>query len=220
MDIRDIFRIIKKHWILITSVACIAIIGSASISYLILDNVYEADAVMIISSPEDSQKQFTLSDYNLNTSLVNSYRSLLKTDRILSQVLKSINLPINVNELSNKINVTSDNDTELIKIAVEDTDPATAAKIANAVATVFIKEIPQIMKMDNVQLIDNAVPPQTPTKPNRKMIIAISMLLGFLLGFGIAFLIDYLDVSIKTSEQLEKILEVPILGIIPNMKER
>jgi capsular polysaccharide biosynthesis protein len=222
MDIRDVCRLIRKWWVLIVVITTASIVGAALVSLYVLQNVYEAKAVMIISSPlnKQEQNQLTLSDYDLNIKLVNSYRVICKTDRILSQVLSETGLVLTVQDLSDKISVTAQNDTEIINIAVQDTDPRIAALLANAVASVFVKEIPQIMRMDNVQIIDKALAPQAPVKPNRKMIVVIAALLGLLLSMGLALLIDYFDISVKTSDQLAKLMEAPLLGTIPHMLER
>jgi capsular polysaccharide biosynthesis protein len=222
MEIRDIFRIVAKRWPIIVLSTAIALIVSFLIAYFTMSNVYEADTIMIISSPDDAKQQspLTLNDYTLNTKLVDSYRVLCKTDRILNQVIQEAKLPLSTKQLGSKINVTAESDTEIIRITVQDESADTAAVIANAVASVFMREIPQIMKMNNVQVIDNAVPTSTPIKPDRIVIVAVAAALGLLLGFGICVLIEYLDVSVKSTEQLEKLLEAPVLGFIPHMQER
>ncbi len=219
MELRDILQLIKKRWLLLFLFTITSLAAAAAVSIYYLQNVYESTTVMIIGMPgsKTGQNPLTLSDYNLNLQLVSSYRVLCKTDRILNQVLSETGSTLTTKELSKKIKVTAQNDTEIISIAVQDGDPDVAAKLANAVATVFEKEIPQIMQMDNVQIIDKAVVSSIPVGPGRTMIIAISGLLGFLLGFGIIFLGEYFDVSIKTTEQLSEILGVPVLGSVPRL---
>ena len=219
MELRDILNLIKKRWVLLLLFTVLSISAASTVSITILQNVYESTTVMIIGLPggKTGQSPLTLSDYNLNLQLVNSYRVLCKTSRILNQVLAETGCMLTTEELSKKIKVTAQNDTEIISIAVQDGDPNVAAKLANAVATVFEKEIPQIMQMDNVQIIDNAVASGIPVGPSRMMIIAISGLLGFLLGFGVAFLSEYFNVSIKNTEQLVEILGVPVLGSVPHL---
>jgi capsular polysaccharide biosynthesis protein len=222
MEIKDIISLITKRWILIVTLSVAAILCAAVVSFYFLKDVYEASAVMIISSPRNNQDQgqLSLNDYTLNTKLVNSYRVLCKTDKILNQVISETKLPLTVKELSDKIDVTAQSDTEIINITVQDTNPKTAAQIANAVAKALKEKIPDIMQMNNVQIIDDATVPLLPVKPDRKMILAVAALLGLLVGVGIAFLIDYFDVSIKTSDQLVNLMEAPLLGIIPQMQER
>jgi capsular polysaccharide biosynthesis protein len=222
MEIRAIVRLIAKWWILIAAIAAVSVIGAAVVSFYFTQNVYESSAVMIIGSPRDAlqQNQMTLNDYTLNLKLVDSYRVLCKTDKILNEVIADTKLPLTVKELSDKINVTAQSDTDIIDIAVQDTDPQRASVLANAVATVFVEEIPGIMQMNNVQIIDNATVPKTPVKPDRKMIILLAGLVGLLLGAGIAFLIEYFDVTVKSDSQLSELLGAPVLGMIPQLNER
>lgn len=222
MEIKELLNLVRKWWILIFALFGASLAIAAFVSFYYLGNVYEAKAVMIISSPKDqvSQSQLTLNDYNLNIKLVNSYRVLCKTDRIMSQVLAETGLPLTTKELSEKISVTAQSDTEIIDIAAQDADPATAAKLANAMASVFIREIPRIMQMDNVQIIDPAAVPQIPVKPDKVLILVIGGVLGLILGIGISLTIEYLDVRIKDTEQLAKLMEAPVLGTIPHLQER
>lgn len=222
MEMKDVLRIVKKWWILIAVFVFVSVICSGIVSFYFLHNVYEASAVMIISSPQDTQgsAQLTLNDYTLNLRLVDSYKVLCKTETVLSQVMAETELPMTLEALSKEITVSAENDTEIINISVQDKDPNTAALIANAVAVVFVREIPQIMRMNNVQIIDKAIPNPVPVKPNKMMIIAISGLLGLIISIAIAFLIDYFDVSIKTPEQLAALVGAPVLGNIPHMMEK
>ena len=222
MEIRDILKMIKKWWIMITLLAVVSLLCAGVVCYYFLQNTYESSAVMIIGSPQDkqAQTQLTLDAYTLNTKLVDSYKVLCKTDRVLNQVIEETGLPMTLKALSQEIAVSADGDTEIIRIAVQDKDPNTAALIANAVSTVLLREIPQIMRMDNVQTIDKALPNPVPVKPNREMIIAVAGLLGLMAGIGLAFLIEYFDVSIKTPEQLIELVEAPVLGTIPHMAEK
>lgn len=221
MEIKDIVHSVAKWWILIALLVVAAVAVGGFISFYMLQNEYVATAVMIISAPRGQQSlnQMTLTDYTLNVQLVNSYKVLCKTDRILDEVLLETGLPLSANELTSKIDVSAQNETEIINIAVTDTNPVTASRLANAVASVFMKEIPQIMQMDNVQIIDKATVPQAPVRPDRKMIIAVAGLIGLLLGIGIALLLEYFDVTIKSAEQFAKLMEAPALGMIPHLQE-
>lgn len=223
MEIRDLIKIIAKRWPFIVSSAIIFLLGSALIAFFALSNVYQADTTMIIAS--DAATQVSLNDYTLNTKLVDSYRVLCTTDKILSLVFKdpdyqAMNVSLSEQQLSKKISVTAESDTDIIRISVQDADPATAVAIANAVANAFVSEIPKFLNTPNVKVIDKAVPNNTPIKPDRKLIVVVASLLGLLLGIGISVLVDYLDVSLKSTEQLEKLLEAPVLGSVPHMQER
>jgi capsular polysaccharide biosynthesis protein len=118
-----------------------------------------------------------------------------------------------------KVNVNLVKDTEIIKIQVMDTDPKLAAEIANETAEVFMDSVKTIMKVENVQVIDKAQPPENPVKPRPKLNMAIAGVLGIMAGVFLAFLLEYMDNTLKTPEDIEKHLGLPVLGAIPMVKD-
>jgi len=120
-------------------------------------------------------------------------------------------------QLSNKVSVTAAGDTEIIHIQVMDKDPVLAQSITNTMTRIFQSEVKDIMKMDNVQIIDEAPLPQIPAEPNRVRNVILGALIGLVMGIGLAFLLEYLDRSVKTEEQVTAILGVPVLGSIPRL---
>lgn len=217
LDIKQIFILLKHHiWKIIIISILLGIFGYMISSYVLTEK-YESSAIMYISSNKNSSvyEELTYSEYNLNIKLVNSYSELCKTNRILSKVLEETDLDISLKALSNMISVNSLNDTEIIQIVVKNTDPEVATIVANAVAEVFTREIPDIIKMDNVQIIDYATMPNKPVEPNIMRNTLIAIFCGMFLSVLVIFVIEYLDVSIKERKQLEEILDMPVFGVIP-----
>jgi capsular polysaccharide biosynthesis protein len=220
MTIIDILHTVIKRILLVAAVTLSFGAAAGALSWLVLDDIYEASATIIVSSQKGKSESaaLTYSDYTLNVQLVNSYRVLCKTDRVLSQVIRETGLASTIKELGEKITVDSQKDTEIIRISVEDKDPATAQAIANSLANVFQREVVNIMKMDNVQIIDYAALPEQPVKPNRVLNLLLGLAVGLAAGIGLALLVDYLDITVKSAEQVENILNVPILGVIPHIE--
>lgn len=219
LSIEQVFHIIFKRIILVLLVPILAAVGSGLFSWFLLDNVYQASSTVIVSNQKTTvdANQLTASDYNLNIQLVNSYRVICKTNRVLDQVIIELGLPMTTSQLSNKVSVTAAGDTEIIHIQVMDKDPVLAQSITNTMTRIFQSEVKDIMKMDNVQIIDEAPLPQIPAEPNRVRNVILGALIGLVMGIGLAFLLEYLDRSVKTEEQVTAILGVPVLGSIPRL---
>ncbi len=66
-----------------------------------------------------------------------------------------------------------------------------------------------------VTIIDNAVPGMRPVRPNKPLNIALGIIIGLVVGVGLAFFIEYLDTSVKTIDDVERALQAPVLGVIP-----
>ena len=159
MTLEQIFHILIKKLPLIIILACTAGIISGIYSWQFMDNAYQTSSTVMVSSSKDidtSTEQLTASDYYLNVQLVNSYSVLCKTNRVLNQVISTLNLPMTADQLGRMISVTSVNSTEIIYISVTCGDPALAQSICNTLTSVFQNEVITIMKMDNVQIIDKA----------------------------------------------------------------
>jgi len=219
ISIEQIFHIIFKRIGLVLLIPILAAVGTGLFSWFLLADVYQASSTVIVSNQKASTdiSQLTVSDYNLNVQLVDSYSVICKTNRVLDQVIAELGLPMTTAQLSDKISVTSANKTEIIHIQVKDKDPVLAQSITNTMTGIFQKEVKEIMKMDNVQIIDEAPLPRIPVEPSRVRNVIIGALAGLVIGLGLAFLLEYLDRSVKSEEQVTAILGVPVLGSVPRI---
>jgi capsular polysaccharide biosynthesis protein len=138
---------------------------------------------------------------------------------VLERVLTELNLGLSIESLRSNLVVNSESNTEIIRITIEDESPLQARDIANALALVFQQEVRDILFMDNVQIIDAAKIPQSPIRPQPMLNILIAGFLGVMAGLGLVFLIEYLDNTIKTPEDVQRYLDLPILGAIPSFDE-
>lgn len=221
LTLKDVGQIIKKSWILIVSLTLAGVILGYGISVYFIQKEYQATAMMIVSTTASSQGgnngAMTLNDYNLNAKLVNSYSVLSKSDRVLSQVKDKLGLNLDLEALSNKIQVTSKEDTDIISFEVTDTSPQMAQSIANTLVDVFKNEVAGIMKMDNVQVIDQAELPQKPVSPNESVNTVAGGLIGLVAALIISVLRYMMDDTIKESELITGIIGLPVIGNIPKM---
>ena len=221
IGIDQILNMVRKRFIVILAVMLIAGIAATLFTFLFQKDVYQARSTIIVSNTntESGFGQLTVNDYNLNIKLVNSYSVICKTNRVLEQVIAELGLPMTTQALAGKITVSAAKDTEIIHIMVRDGDPRKAQAIANSVTRVFQSEVKEIMKMDNVQIIDEARLPGTPVSPNRPRNVMLGFAVGLMLGFCLAFLIEILDRTVKSEEQITELLGIPVLGSVPKIIE-
>lgn len=218
LELRDIVEIIlKRLWIIVAITLAAAIVG-LTISVFFIDDVYSASTTLIVREKRKSGEEYQLSDLNLARNLVDTYSVIIKSNRVLEKVLDEVGSDITTNELRSKISVQSEGNTEIIRITVEDLSPETAKNIANSTARVFMNEIVRLLEMDNVQVIDEARASFTPVKPKVGMNTAISFILGLMVSLGLAFVLEYFDNTIKEPEDVEKYLDLPVIGVIPNIE--
>lgn len=221
IDLRDIWRIIKKgKWILI-SLPLIAMLTSAIISFFVLTPRYEASTTLMVGKTYAGQEAAMMLQYNdilTANQLVKTYSQIAKSRTVVEQVMRSEKIDTTYGSLSQGIDVKPVKDTQLIQITVQDVNPQRAARLANVTAIVFMDKVVEIMKVDNVNIIDHAVVPGAPIKPNKKLNVIIAGVVGFMAALGIIFLLEFLDRTIKTREDIQRHLDLPVLGVIPKIE--
>jgi succinoglycan biosynthesis transport protein ExoP len=221
LDIRDIIHIIKKHlWAIVATVILFASVSGIISAFFLSDTYASSTTLIVIKQNQGSGvNDFNQSDLNLARSLVNTYNEIIRSNLVIDSVINDLNLDMGLGELRSKISVKAEGNTEIMRITVEDTIPERAREIADSVANVFIIEVNKLMNMENVQVIDTARVPGSPIRPKTMQNIVIAALLGLMLGLGVVFLIEFLDNTIKTQEDVEKHLQLPVIGRIPQFDD-
>ncbi|CAH0346452.1 Wzz/FepE/Etk N-terminal domain-containing protein [Bacillus sp. CECT 9360] len=216
ISLKELFGTLKKRLSLIIIITLLATLASGIISYFFLTPIYQASTQILVNQSKNEQSIYNNNEVQTNLQLVNTYNVIIKSPAILDLVNKELDLGMTTEQLNGKITVQSEQDSQVINLTVQDTDPQKAADIANATADVFQKEIVKIMNVDNVKVIAKATMAdnQSPVKPNPLLNIAIALVVGLMAGIGLSFLLEYLDNTIKTEQDIEKQLELPVLGVI------
>lgn len=221
INLRDILEMLKKSWRMIALVTLLAVIITAIASFFILQPVYESTSTILVGRNRNTYSSDLDADITLSQKLVNTYGGIIKTNAILEPVLDNLGLGLEMtaDELSENITVSPVDDTELIEIKVHNRNSQIASDISNEIGRVFSNEIKNIMQIDNVSIIEEAMPPKDPIKPNKLLNIAIAGVLGMMASVFVIFLQEYLDNTIKTQEDVAKYLDLPVLASIPKTQE-
>ena len=116
------------------------------------------------------------------------------------------------------ISVTSVKDTEVIKITVSHENALYAAKIANEIAKVFSEKINEIYKINNIYIVDEAEVAEAPSNINHAKDILLFAFIGLVLSLSYTFVLNMLDTTVKTQEEIEKNYDIPVLATIPSIE--
>ena len=217
IDLREYFAIIKKRFWIIALITVVAMVVSGVISFFILSPVYEAKSTLIVNTEKSQETQMITGDqFTVTQKLAVTYGEIIKSRTVLEDVISNLKLDSEYEDLVEKITVSPVQDTQIISISVQDTNPKKARDIANEIPKVFEKEVKRITKANDIQVIDKAILPQGAIKPNKMMNVAIAAVLGMMIGLFIVFLLEYLDNKIKTPQDIEKHLGLSVIGVIPN----
>jgi len=221
INLKELFQTIKKRIYLITSITLVAMILSGLVSYLVLTPEYKSSTQILVNQNKDDQTLYEYNQVQTNVQLISTYSVIIKSAAILNSVKNDLNLDMSVSALNNKITVENAQNSQIMTISVTDSNPSTALEIANKTAEVFKKEIKDIMSIDNVTILPLAddQEKQSPISPNPPLNVIIVGIIGLLIGIGIAFLLEYLDNTVKTEQDVEKLLNLPVLGAITTIND-
>ncbi|MEI6101577.1 MAG: Wzz/FepE/Etk N-terminal domain-containing protein [Eubacteriales bacterium] len=219
IGVKDIGKLMRKSLALILTLTVVSTATAFALSVFVLPKEYSASAMVIVNgnAAVGQKDSLTASEYDLNVRLVNSYRILCMSKRVLEQVISQKALPYTEKQLSDMVSVTAEENTEILTITVISPSPQMAADIANSMTDVFKSEVINVMNMDNVKVIDYAEAPTSPARPDLFLNVVVSILAGLFAGFIIALIRYVLDDTVKQDAQLTDILEIPVIGNIPKI---
>ncbi|MFC4354194.1 YveK family protein [Chryseomicrobium palamuruense] len=223
ISLQDLFKVLKKRLWMIISLIALGLLAAGLISYLVLTPVYQATTQILVNKKEETTElpQFSSQDIQTNLQLINTYNGIIKSPAILNIVIERLALDTTPTQLTNLITVNNEQNSQIINISVQDTEHFRAVDIANMTAEVFQEEVVELMNVNNVNILSPAVHMDNPSpiKPNPMLNMAIAAVVGLMLGVGIAFLLEYLDTSVRTEQDVEESLGLPVLGLIGSIPE-
>ena len=219
----DVFAMLKTLWkrkfsiILVALVFAIAAFGYSA--FLAKKEYQSTSRIYVVSRQNQDNNALTNSDLQAGAYLVKDYREIILSQNVLSQAIEELKLDMTPAELSKKINVSVPTDTRILSITAKDGDPKEAARIANGLRNVAAEKITSVTKVSDVTTLDEAEVPQSPSSPNIKR----NVLLGFVAGAGLMVVllvvVEVLDDRVKKPEDVEELMGLPLLGVVPDIKK-
>lgn len=220
VDIRQYWQVLRKRWIIVVAIPVLAALLSGLISFFILKPVYQASTTLIVGkkAADSPQTAGQMLDYNVllaNQQLAKTYGMIAQSRTVKQNMLSDLNLSMNIEDLDKMISVKPVQNTEILEIKVTNSSPELATSIANTMAQEFSKAVIDIKKVDSVSILDKAVIPEKPILSRKILNVLLAFTAGLMVAMGLAFLLESMDDTVKSSEDIEKLLGIPVLGIIP-----
>lgn len=219
MTLLELLQIIRKHLKLCIALPIIFALATAVFSFVALANTYTASVSMyVLANSSEAQVGTTLStDLSASQMLTNDVSELIKSERVLNQTANQLGMTEQELEKYD-VEVTSSTTTRLITIEVTGDTPNSAAAIANGLANTTNTVAQEIMDIEAVNVIDQAATPDEPSGPPRTMYVAVAFLAGIFVAVAIVVVMDMVNTRIRKPEEIEELLEIPVIGKIPTIK--
>ncbi len=224
MDLRILMRVFMKRWLLIISFTLGCGLIAGLISQFVLSPIYQANTLLMVTVASEKLPQATLNTQtrqNTTTTTpmpvltMNTYLEHLKSEDVMNRVLNNNDFPeLTISKIKRMVNASIVRDSNLIEIQVQSSDPALAANVANTIGREYVKLMDEL-QFSSVMVLSAANLPISPIKPLKKLNITIAVLLGLVLSFLIALLLEYMDNTIKTPNDVNRLLNQTVLAVIP-----
>ena len=218
LDLKELFEIFwSKKVQIILIILIFAVIGIIYTMGFVTPEYSSYTTLLLAGSGNKNSNTTTITttDITLNSKLVSTYSVLIKSTDVVSQVVSNLGIDMNVEALKRNISVTSEDDTEVLRITVTDKNPSYAAKIANEIANVFSEKVAEIYNINNVYVVDDAKESTTPSNINHTKDVAIFIAIGIVVSIGYVLIANMLDTTVKTVEDVEKAFKIPVIATIP-----
>ncbi|NFO11331.1 capsular biosynthesis protein [Clostridium botulinum] len=216
--IEDIVDVLKKRWKMIILITIIATVFSAVISFFVISPKYQANTKLFIGkeNTESQVQNYNSNDVQMYQKLLKTYAEVIQTNDLVEKAVESEDLKLESSKILKDLTVTPRADTQILEISYTNTDPIVAKDVVKLITSQFVQSATELISNGNVKVIEEVRIPEKPVSPNKKLNIAIAFLLGLMISVGLSFLIEFMDNTFKTKEQVENILELPVIGMIPN----
>ena len=220
IDVVQLFKILWKKKIAIILTAIVAGLVAFGVSSFVLTPEYSSTTrIYVVNRNQSENAGLTNQDLQAGTYLVKDYKEIILSQDVLEKVISNLKLEKTVKGLSKKIQVTVPVDTRIVSITVKNAQPEEASRIANALREVAAEKIISVTRVSDVTTLEEARPALSPSSPN----IRRNTLLAFLAGGAVmvvsVLLLELLDDRVKRPEDVEEVMQVALLGIVPDLNK-
>lgn len=218
IDVFQLFRTLWKRKLVILLVAIItSSVAFAYSTFVIKPEFTSTTRIYVVNRNQGEKSGLTNQDLQAGSYLVKDYREIILSQDVLEKVVSDLKLDLTPKVLANKIKVTVPVDTRIVSISVNDRVPEEASRIANSLREVAAQKIISITRVSDVTTLEEARPAISPSSPNIRRNTVIGAGLGAGLVIVVVLLIELFDDRVKRPEDIEDVMEIPLLGIIPNL---
>lgn len=216
--IEEIINILLKRWKMILSITLLATLTAGIVSFFVIAPKYEASTKVFIGKEKtDSKDQnYNNSDIQMYQQLLKTYAEVIKTNALVEKAIDAEGFDLTSKDVLSGLTVTPAANTQILEITYISKDRNLSKEVLDSITNQFIKTSTELIPNGNVKIVEPAELPENPASPNKKLNIAIAFLLGLMVSVGLAFLLEFLDNTFKSKDQLEQILGIPVIGAIPD----
>ncbi|MGL5353945.1 MAG: YveK family protein [Clostridium sp.] len=220
IDLERFIDVLKKRWKVIVICTLTATLLSGIVTFFIIKPQYEASTKLFIGKEEVSGtvKNYDNNEIMMYQKLLKTYSEVIKTKDLAKRAIDNGNLDLKPAQVLSNLNIVPIADTQILQIKFKGENPKDAKNVIESVTNEFIEISNELVPNGNVQVLEEVQFPKNAVSPNKKNNILIGMLMGIICGCGLVILLEFLDNTFKSKNQIETELEIAVIGVIPNIE--
>ena len=218
IDVFHLFKILWKRKILIALVAIV--VGALAFAYsafIVKPEFTSTTRIYVVNRNQGDKPGLTNQDLQAGSYLVKDYREIILSQDVLEKVTSNLKLDLSPKALASKVKVTVPVDTRIVSISVNDRVPEEASRIANSLREVAAEKIISITRVSDVTTLEEARPATAPSSPNIRRNTIIGLLGGTVFTVIAVFIVELVDTRVKRPEDIEDVMQIALLGVVPNL---
>ena len=215
IDLLEVLNAVRQHILAIILTTLVLAAASFGVSKFLMTPKYQASALMIVNTRQDTSATVTSDQINSATKLVSTYSIILKSDTVLNQVIQNLGLSLDYQHLAERVTVSAVDDTQVMKVTVTSDNPEWARQVCEQITQISPDVILEAVEAGSVKVISNASISPEPVSPNVSRNTALGAVAGLVISVGIVFLMVLLDNKINNEEDVSKYLDLTVVGVIP-----
>ncbi|KXU07605.1 capsular polysaccharide biosynthesis protein CpsC [Streptococcus oralis] len=217
----DVFHLLKILWKRKFLIALVAFVtGTVAFvysSFIVKPEFTSTTRIYVVNRNQGDKPGLTNQDLQAGSYLVKDYREIILSQDVLEKVATDLKLELPPKDLASKIKVTVPVDTRIVSISVTDRAPEEASRIANSLREVAAQKIISVTRVSDVTTLEEARPATSPSSPNIRRNTMVGFLAGAVVMVVTVLLVELLDTRVKRPEDVEDVMQIALLGVVPNL---
>lgn len=220
IDVLQLVKVLwKRKWIIVLAALVAGVVSFAYSSFVIKPQYTSTTRIYVVNRNQADKPGLSNQDLQAGAYLVKDYREIILSQDVLEKVVTDQKLTIDAKTLGKKVSVNVPTDTRIVSISVRDVNPEEASRIANVLREVAAQKIISITRVSDVTTLDEARPATSPSSPNIRRNTMMSVIVVTGLVILVVLLVELLDDRVKRPEDIEEVMQLSLLGVVPNLEK-
>ncbi|MGL5086160.1 MAG: YveK family protein [Clostridium sp.] len=217
LTIKDVLVILKKRLIMITIIVVLSTLAAGVISFVLIKPVYQSSTKLFIGKNQEGSN-YENSEVQMYQNLMKTYAEIIQTEDLMQRALENADIDLEANEVLGSLTVIPQDKSQILEMSYKSGDAYDAKNVLYAINDEFIKTSKKLITNGTVEVIKEPKVNITPISPNKKMNVLIAFAMSLMVGVTLSLFLEYLDNSVKTEQDIEKLLGVSVIGMLPALE--